>query len=155
MRACLQEIGRLKSEAARSGWTSERAGSALTVLRIGSAVAMGRNIAQTPMVNGAAAREGQLAVRKGILGRDRVVVSAPTTFDAIERYGTDRNPVVADLGKSLLAFSAVRYARNGTIDAAGLNRALENSRATLQKLRFNTMWPVRNLQSIRSSMWTR
>ena len=40
MRACLQEISRLRSEALRNGWTPERAASALTVLRIGIAVAI-------------------------------------------------------------------------------------------------------------------
>ena len=155
MRACLNEIERLKSEAQREGWTPERAGSALTVLRIGSAVAMGRPVAQAPMDAAASAREGQLAVRKGILGRERIVVSAPITSDAIERYGITRNPNIADLGKSLLAFSAVRYGRNGIADAAGLNRALENGRAALQRLRVATLWPMRTVDMFRSSMWTR
>lgn len=153
MRACLHEIGRLKSEVARDGWTPERAGSALTVLRIGSAVAMGRPVAQTPMDTPVPAREGQLAVRKGILARERMVVSAPITSDAIERYGINgnaQNSMLADLGKSLVVFSAVRYGRNGNIDAAGLNQALENSRAALQRLRLATLWPMRW-----RPMWTR
>jgi hypothetical protein len=149
MRACLAEIGRLQSEVTRAGWTPERAGSALTILRIGSAVAMGRPVAQTPTDTTVPAREGQLAVRKGILTMERIVASAPITSDAIERHKS--SVMLADLGKSLAAFTAVRYGRNGNIDAAGLNRALENGRIALQRLRFAMLWPMR----FRSAVWTR
>ena len=108
------------------------------------------------------AREGQLAVRKGILARERIVVSAPVTSDAVERYGIKGNVMLADLGKSLVAFTTVRYGRNGDIDAAGLNRALENGRTALQRLRLATLWPMRaagalaqSAGTLRSSMWTR
>jgi hypothetical protein len=136
--ACLEQITRLQSEVKNSGWTPERAGSALTVLRIGTAVAMRRPVTQTPMETTAAAREGQIAVRKGILGRERIAVSAAVTPDAIERYGVNGSAMTADLGKSLFAFSAVRYGRNGNMDTPALNRALENSRAALQRLRFRS-----------------
>jgi hypothetical protein len=136
--ACIQEISRLQSEVKTAGWTPERAGSALTVLRIGSAVAMGRPVTQTPMETTAAAREGQIAVRKGILGRERIAVSAATTPRVIERHGVNGNAMIADLGKSLFAFSAVRYGRNGNVDTPALNRALENSRAALQRLRLRS-----------------
>lgn len=159
MRACLHEIGRLKLEVAREGWTPERAGSALTVLRIGSAVAMGRPVAQIPIDTAVPARDGQLAVRKGVLARERIVVSAPITSEAIKRYRVHTNgqapngrtqAIIDDLGKSLVAFSAVRYGRNGSIDPAGLNLALENGRTALQRLRLATLWSIP-----RSLMWTR
>ena len=171
MRACLQEIGRLQSEVTRAGWTPERAGSALTVFRIGIAVAMGRPVSQTPMDPDVLAREGQIAVRKGIFSRDRIVVSAPITPDAIERYRINgHGPVtnvrtkamIDDLGKSLFTFSAVRYGRNGSIDSPGLNRALENGRTALKRLLITTLWPMRAagalVQSagmLRTSVWTR
>jgi hypothetical protein len=136
--ACLQELGRIQSEVKSRGWTPERAGSVLTALRIASAVAMGRPVSQTPMETAAAAREGQIAVRKGILGRERIAVSAAVTPGVIERYSVNGNAMVADLGKSLFAFSTVRYGRNGNVDTPALNRALENSRTALQKLRFRS-----------------
>jgi hypothetical protein len=136
--ACIQEISRLQSEVKTAGWTPERAGSALTVLRIGSAVAMGRPVSQTPMETTAAAREGQIAVRKGILGRERIAVSAAITPVVIEHHGVNGNAMIADLGKSLFAFNAVRYGRNGNVDTPALNRALENSRAALQRLRLRS-----------------
>lgn len=138
MGACLQEITRIQSEVKSTGWTAERAGSVLTALRIGSAVAMGRPVTQTPMELTSVTREGQIAVRKGILGKERIAVSAPTTAGAIERHGVNGNAKIADLGKSLFAFSVVRYGRNGNIDTPALNRALENSRASLQQLRLRS-----------------
>jgi hypothetical protein len=138
MGACVQELGRIQSEVKTAGWTPERAGAVLTVLRIGGAVAVGRRVTQTPMNGSAFAREGQIAVRKGILGRERIAVSAATTPDVIERHGVNGNAIIADLGKSLLAFSTVRYGRTGTMDTPALNRALENSRTALQRLRFRS-----------------
>src|SRR5665213_1849117 len=43
---CLREAGRVKADAA-GGWTPELAGRALTLLRIGGTVALGRPVAQT------------------------------------------------------------------------------------------------------------
>ena len=171
LRACLRELGHLESDVAREGWTPERAGSALTVLRIGSAVAMGRPVAQTPMDTTVPAREGQLALWKGILPWKRIVVSAPITSDAIERYRVNGNgqvpngrtqAAIDDLGESLLTFSAVRYGRNGNVDPATLDRALENGRTALQRLRRATLWPMRaagalarSAGALGSSVWTR
>ncbi len=99
---------------------------------------MGRYVAQTPMDTAATPREGQIAVRKGLLGRERIAASAAVTPDAIERHAVNGNAMVADLGKSMFAFSTVRYGRNGNIDTRALNRALENSRAALQRLRLRS-----------------
>jgi hypothetical protein len=155
----------------RSGWTTDRAGSALTVLRIGSAVAMGRAVSQASVEMNVPCREGQIAVRKGLFKRDRIVVSAPITPDLIERYRINGNgrvtnvrtkALIDDLGKALLAFSAVRYGRNVSIDAAGLNRALESARTAVKRLLVTTLWPMRAAASLfqsvdvlRASIWTR
>ena len=140
--SCLQEIRRLQSEVNVSGWTRDRAGTALTALRVGSAVALGRGVTQSAMNGRGSAREGQLAVQKRILSRDRVVVSAPLTAEAIERNGIHRDISVADLCKSLAAFTAVRYGRNGTADPAELNHALESSCAALERLRLAAFWAL-------------
>lgn len=171
LRACLREIGRLKSQIAREGWTPERTGPALTALRIGSAVAMGRPIAYSPVDASVPAREGQLALRKGILSRKRIVVSAPITPDAIERYRVNGNgqvpngrtqATIDDLCESLQTLSAVRYGRNGKVDTAALDRALENGRTALERLRLATLWPMRAVGAVarsagalRSLVWTR
>jgi hypothetical protein len=132
---------------------------------------MGLPVAQAPMDTAGPAREGQVALRKGILTRKRIVVSAPITSDAIERYranGNGRAPnrrtqaMIDDLGKSLRTFTAFRYGRNGHVDPAALNRMLENGRTALQGLRLATLWPMRAAAALAqtarmpgSSMWTR
>ena len=171
VRACLQELGRLQTEVRRGGWTPERAGFVLTALRIGSAVAMGRAVSQTPVEADANAREGQLIVRKGVLKRQRMAVSAPITPDGIERYRVNGNrhitnvrtkAVIDDLGKSLVTFSVVRYGRNDSVDVVALNRTLENARTALKHLLVKTLWPVRaagalfeSADMLRTSIWTR
>ena len=171
-RACLREIGRLQSEAMRSGWTHERTGLALTILRIGSAVGMGRSVSQSPVDVTVSAREGQLIVRKGILGRERIAVSASITPEIIERYrfnGAKREldrakqqKMLDNLAKSLITFSAVRYGRDSASDNAALNRALESGRIALKRLFVTTLWPVRaadhlfqSANMLRTSIWTR
>jgi hypothetical protein len=171
VRACLQEIERLQTEVKRGGWTPERAGSALTALRIGGAVAMGRPVSQAPVDMAVPAREGQLAVRKGIFKRERMVASAPITPDVVERYRINGNgqvtsvrtkAMVDELGKSLMVFSAARYGRNGSLDVPALNRALESARNSLKHLLVTTLWPMRaaaavfqSADMVRSSIWTR
>ena len=154
---CLREVGRLTSEVARDGWTPERAGSALTVLRIGSAVAIGRPIAQTFVDTSVPTREGQLTVRTGIFRRKRVLLSAPITSPAFERYRANgngqvpggRNQAVLDeLHESLTAFSAVRYGRNGHSEPAALDRALEDGRSALRRLRLAKLWPMRAAERV-------
>ena len=164
MRACLQEISRLRSDVIRNGWTPERAASALTVLRIGTAVAIGRPVSQSPVDMNAPAHEGQLSVRKGILKRERIAVSAPITSDSIERYRMNGNgrvtnirtkAMIDDLGKSLVALSALRYSRNGSADTSALNRSLENACAAMKHLLIATLWPMRTADMLRASIWTR
>ena len=171
LRACLHELGRLKSEVAREGWTSERTGSALTVLRIASALAIGRSVAQALVNTNVPAREGQLTVRKGILRRKYLLVSTPITSDAIERYRVNGNgqvpngrtqAVIEDFRESLRALSAVRYGRNGTVDVEALDLALENGRTALRWLRLAKLWPMRAVGALSRSaamlgsvLWTR
>jgi hypothetical protein len=171
VRGCLQELGRLQNEVKHGGWTPERAGSALAVLRIGGAIAMGRPVSQAPVDLIVPTREGQLAVRKGLFKRERMVVSAPITPDAIERYRMNGNrhvtnvrtkAIIDELGKSLVTFSAVRYGRNGPVDILTLNRAIENARIALKQLLVKTLWPMRaagalfqSADMLRASIWTR
>src|SRR5438067_1840206 len=56
---CLREAGRVTSDA-EGGWTPELASRALTVLRIGGAVALNRPVAQLIVDSHVPAREGQL-----------------------------------------------------------------------------------------------
>jgi hypothetical protein len=170
IRACLKEIGRLQTEVMRGGWTPERTGAALTAIRIGTAVAIGRPVSQVTVDMTAPGRQGQLSVGKGIFKRERMVVSAPITPDVIERYRMNGNgqvtnvrtkAMIDELGKSLAAFTAVRYGRNGSVDVPALNRMLEKTRMAMKHLLVRTLWPMRTAGTLFQSAnmlrasWTR
>jgi hypothetical protein len=167
---CLQTARSVSSGVARDGWSRERASQALTALRIASAVALGRPLAQSVVDRDVPEREGQLALRKGLLGRKRALVSAATTVDTISRQiGQPAEPGVAasdvasafrrtgvvsafrgtnlaaleDLRESLRVFEAARYSRNQDFDAIALDAALERGTDAIRRLRVFRLWPLR------------
>lgn len=149
---CLSAVRRLKSEVARDGWTPELAGRALALLRIAGAVALGAPVTQTLVNTKVSEREGQLAVPKGMLRRKRVLISTPTTADALasalrKSNGALPTPrtkaILTDLQDSLRLFTAARYGRNGNLDTTALDTALDNGVDAMRRLRTITLWPMR------------
>jgi len=152
VRGCLREIGRLKADVAREGWTAELAGRALTVFRVAGALALERPLTQTVVDRHVPGREGQLVLRKGILRPRRALVSASTTAEAITRQLTDsdgRGPnlrtrtMLEEIRDALLVFTVARYGRNGHVDTTALDRALDNGSIALRRLRLARLWPMR------------
>ena len=151
LRGVLREARQVKADA-EGGWTPELALRALTVLRIGGAVALGRPVAQAIVDSYVAPREGQLALRKGMLGRRRALVSNATTATTIAKSMANANgrpisarteAILKELEASLTALSVARYGRATTLDSPTLNTAFDNGIDALQKLRTARMWPVR------------
>src|SRR5258706_10171607 len=114
---CLREAARVQSDAG-GGWTPELAARALTVLRIGGAVALKRPVAQTIVGVRVAPRAGQIALRKGFLKPRRALVSNATTAGTIARSMTSTNGAAPDasteatlkeLEESLTVLSVARY----------------------------------------------
>ena len=101
-RRALDELIRVRSAAARNGWTRDAAGRALAALRIASAVALGRPVTQSPMAAGAAPRDGQLRVRHGLLGRRTAALSSSVTAaDWHQAHRDDgAGPLAGDAGQS-------------------------------------------------------
>lgn len=156
LRGALREGRRVQSEA-EGGWTPELASRALTVLRIGGAVALGRPVAQAIVDSHVAAREGQLALGKGLLGRRRALVSNATTPETIARSMARTNgrplnartvAILKELETSLSVLSTARYGRSATLDSSRLNTAFENGIDALKRLRVTTMWPMRMVGGI-------
>ncbi len=156
LNGCLREAGRVKSEAA-GGWTSELAARALTVLRIGGAVALGRPVAQTIVDIHVPPREGQLALRKGLWKPRRSLVSNATTPGMIARSMTvaGGRPVNArteallkELEESLAVMSAARYSRDDKLDGSALDTAFDNGIVALKQLRTANMFPMRTIHSL-------
>jgi hypothetical protein len=136
----------------RDGWSSGLAARALAAFRVGGAIALKQPVAQTLLNGVTPTREGQLAVRHGLLRRRHAVVSASITADAMDRVrvaGNGNGPVGAgreDLDQirdALAALSAVRYSRAGQVDVQALDRTLDNGCSALRRLRKAQLWPVR------------
>ena len=156
VRGVLREARQVKADA-EGGWTPELVARALTVLRIGGAIALGRPVTQAIVDSYVAPQEGQLALRKGLLGRKRSLISNATTAGTIAKsmartngrpIGARSEAILRELEASLSALSVARYGRATTLDSTTLNTAFDNGIEALQKLRTATMWPVRKAGSI-------
>jgi hypothetical protein len=147
---CVRELHRVRAEALRDGWTSNLAGRALAPFRVAGAIALKQPVAQTPADADTRKREGQLALRHGILRRRYALVSASITADAVDRLRTTGNggrpndtKVLDPIREALVALSAVRYGRLQDIDVADLDQKLDNGSSALQQLRRSRLWPPR------------
>lgn len=171
LQGCLDDADRLKSEVARDGWTPELSGRALATLRIASAVALGRPVAQTVVDLDVPGREGQLVLRQGMIRPRRALISASTTAVAISgqlangrarKSDPQTQALLEEIGESLRAFGAARYGRNGHCDAFALDTALDRGMSAIRRLRAATPWPVRAGEALtraaagfRETVWSR
>ena len=138
LRACSRTLSDIRAEA-RGGWTPALVRRALAALRIAAAVAAGRRVSQDFVGNGVPEREGQLAVRTGLLRSRRAVVSASMTPGALAD---------GPLGDALRVFSAVRYGRSSEIDGSVLDAALAGSSGEVRRLQVRALWPMRVAASV-------
>jgi hypothetical protein len=149
---CAREIDRVRADALRDGWTSTLAARALAPFRVAGAIALRQPVAQTLVAVDTPPRDGQLALRHGLLRRRQALVSASTTAEAIDRLRSTNNggrptdagqDVVDPIREALASLNAVRYGRVGAIDVQALDRALDNGRRALHRLRIRRLWPAR------------
>jgi hypothetical protein len=156
LRGVLREANRVRSEA-DAGWTPELVARALTVLRIGGAVALDRPVAQSIVSTQAAPREGQIVLRKGVFKPRRVLVSNATTPGTIARsmaapagrpLSARAEAMLKELEESLTVLGAARYGRGGTLDRSALDRAFDTGVEVIRKLRVAKAWPMRTVGSI-------
>ena len=149
---CVRSLARLRNEVARSGWTPELAGRALTAFRIAGAVALGRPVAQTLVDKTSPERQGQIGSAEGHLPRKRALVSAPTTVNLIDRHLTSGNGsrrrrapslALAEIREALRVFNTARYGRTHEADRAALDSALRAGTRAIRRLRLTQLWPQR------------
>jgi hypothetical protein len=160
LRGCARAAARLRQDVAREGWSGELAGRAMSVVRIASAVALGRPIAQEIVEPNVAPRDGQLALRRGLLRPKRALLSASTTSATIATTLADTNGrrpsprtevLLNELQESLAVLRTARYGRNGQLDTTALDAALERGTDALKKLRVAHFWPVRTAGALARS----
>ena len=156
---CAREIDRVRAEALRDGWTSTLAARALAPFRVAGAIALQQPVAQTLVPVDTPPRDGQLALRHGLLRRRRALVSASTTAEAISRLRSTNNGSATSTGQdivdpirdALAALSAIRYGRAGEIDAQALDRTLDDGCRALHRLRVARWWPARATAALSKS----
>ena len=169
VRACVRQAAHVKSDAARAGWTDDLVGEALAVLRVGTAVALERPVAQHAIDRGAAAQHGQFTIRKGALRATRLRLSAAITSPAVAARLAEATTIdprlqitLEQLGASLRVLEAARYGRSGHLDAAALDASLASGIDALQRLYAMQRWPARTVDAlsraaerIKDAVWSR
>jgi hypothetical protein len=160
VRGCVEAMSQARSAAAGGGWTPVLVGRALAALRVAGAIALERPVAQVHMDAGAAEREGQLQIRSGLFGRRRALVSTPVTPATIAKVlaaggaappRAQAQAVLARVQDALRLFGAARYGRNGEVDAALLDTALDDVAGSLRRLRAASLWPARGARKATKS----
>lgn len=156
---CQRALRTLRAES-RGGWTPELARRALAALRIASAVAIGRQVAQSRAARGAVEREGQVRIRYGLLGRRQAFVSAAATPQTIAvQLGNGGGPgpsmraTLHRLQDTLQTFSAAGYARNGRLDGPALDAALEEAAEAIRRVRAARRLPRRLAAAVGGQAW--
>lgn len=154
---CLRALARTKSAVARDGWTPALAGQALAALRVATAIAQARQVAQVVVDAREEGREGQLALGKGLLRRRRVLVSAAATPDPSTKPLSGYAPsahtqaIVEELKDSMRVCNTARYGRDVRLDTAALDAALESAVGAIRRLRLAKLWPVRTAGALKRS----
>ncbi|MEJ0040306.1 MAG: hypothetical protein WDO68_30495 [Gammaproteobacteria bacterium] len=153
--ACSRVLGRARKSAANEGWSPALVGECLAALRIAAAIALQRPVSQTLVEAGAAASEGQIAARMGLLRPRRVLVSAATTPTAISAqlaraspdFAPRLRPVIEKLRDSLIIISSLRYSRAGSLEGNTIDGAVDSGSGAIRVLRLATLAPVRFIDS--------
>jgi hypothetical protein len=111
---------------------------------VAGAIALKQPVTQTLMAGDSPAREGQLALRQGLLRRRRAMVSAPITAETIDRLRAASNgsrppeanrDVLDHIREALVSLNAVRYGREREVDVQTLDQTLQNGGRALRRLR--------------------
>jgi hypothetical protein len=152
---CLRALGEVGAEASRGGWTPALARRALAAMRVAGAVALGRAVSQTYVDREAAERDGQIAIRTGLLRRKRAVLSAATTPRAIAAHLNNGHRPAArtqasleELSGALSTFNAASYGRDAKADGTTLDLALQDGTRAVKRLRVGTSWPMRAADAV-------
>jgi hypothetical protein len=157
LRACLRGVRRVRSDVSGSGWTPDTLSRALAVCRLAAGVGLGRPFGYAIAYWDDPLREGQVALPRRLLKRTRAVVSAPTIPARIERAtaaasgrgrSATRVAALSTLAEALRTLEHARYQRDGQIDAAGLDAALDGAGGAMRRLWLAELWPLRVVGSM-------
>jgi hypothetical protein len=138
LQAAVRELGLVRAESQRNGWNGELAGRAAAAMRLAGAVALSRPVSQKEVDRDTAPSEGQIAAPAGFgaLRGKATMLSAAVTPESEASNGNRRTSELwRAVSQSLGAFTAARYARNGTLDGTALDAALAEGEDAIKRLR--------------------
>jgi hypothetical protein len=168
LRRLTGELDRIEKKRRTVSWDEASIGTALSVFRVGGALAIGRRVAQVPVTLETRGREGQLELHKGFWPRMKVLISASLTPEAMadELAGANwqgagkarRKALLDETQRAFAVFNDARYASPG--DAAGreaLDGALKTGLMLLRVLRHDHFQFVRVMRAAREhyAWWRR
>ena len=142
-------LRKLRANVARDGWSPTLARRATALLRVASAIALGRPVAQTPSDRSMPEREGQVIIRRGLVRRRQAAVSAATTPQVIakalengHRPAPATRAALEQLRGSLEMLANAGYGRQSELDLLTLNTALEQGTDAVKQLRWRKLMRI-------------
>lgn len=147
----IDQLERVREAVLREGWSVDVLGDALAAVRLGLAIALGRQPPQVILDSGAHSEEGAVVVRSGRVRPRRVMVSASVTSRAL-------GPVASDAGRLravLDVVTAARYGRSQDLPGEDLDRAVNEGLAEMARLRAERSWPKTASDALRRAVAVR
>jgi hypothetical protein len=142
-----EELADVRSRAAQDGWDDDAIARALAAARLVAAAAINQPISQKPAGKGAAAPEGRLLVRHGVVRPVSVSVSSAATPDDIEKarlngseLSTTRRQQLDGLQSGLATLTAALYRKEPTHDGAELDDAVRHAHGVAKDIAAERSW---------------
>lgn len=131
--------------AAAEGWTDDLIGSALAVIRLVAAAAIGHHISRKPIAGAGAVPDGRLRVDHGLLRRAATAVSSPVTAQDVARAAAQdgnasRAHQLDGLRSGLALLTAAMYRRGAERDGAAIDAAVTHAIAAAGGLASDRSW---------------
>ena len=165
LRSARHALHTLQRDVEREGWNRDLIGRTLAVVRLGCAIALGRQPAQVAVNDEPRNQDGALVVRRGLFRPERLMVSASGNADELnqerERHSGAQHvaavqgqtpALLGDFRSVLDVFTIARYGRQDNLDRADLDRALADAVGALRQLRTNRSWLSRTSNAISGLM---
>jgi hypothetical protein len=149
LRSAIRELEAAREAARIEGWTSAVLGRALAAVRVGLAIALGRDPLQTELEPGVPARDGAVIATSGMLRPKRVMVSASVTGHAITGPAS---PLLDSLRSVLATLTGARYSREDNARPEQVDDAAGEAIALLRRLRSERSWRHSASTAIRRTM---
>ena len=164
LRSVIRELERVQAGVQREGWNRDAIGRALAAVRLGIAMALGRQLPQTVLEPGTPGREGAVIASSGMIRPKRVMVSSTVTADALDAAAAGSGRAAADAPerpvwgllddfRSILAvLTSARYGRDEHLPHDKLDEAVREAVLLLRRLRAERAWMKSASQAIRATI---